>query len=66
MNERKIQLSCVSLANYKISSIDGLGHLAGTFPQIRELELESNLLNSWSQIFQILSSMENLRLINVR
>ena len=61
-----VAINCVNLANCKISSLNGIETMNAQFPHLTELDLECNLLNSWSQVFQVLDTFKNLKIINIR
>ena len=57
---------CVSLADCGVSSIETYPILCDRYPLISELDLGSNLLNSWSQIFTVLDNLKNIKILNLR
>jgi len=59
-------ITCCNLANYKISSVENVAQFREVFQNIKELELESNLLDDWTQIFKVINELPKLKLINVR
>ena len=59
-------VKCINLANCNVSSIDNISIVAEKFPYVIELDLESNLFNSWSQIFNILNSLKNIKILSLR
>ena len=61
-----VAINCVNLAHCKISSLDGLDTMNAQFPHLTELDLECNLLNSWSQVFKILDTFKKIKIINIR
>jgi hypothetical protein len=59
-------ITCCNLAYYKISSVENVSQFREVFKSLKELELESNLLNDWAQIFTVINELPLLKLINVR
>ena len=64
-DKNQIMLNCVNLASCKISQLGPLDFFKQKCPHMKELDLEGNLLTSWSQIFDVLSHLKDLKLINV-
>ncbi len=59
-------INCVNLAYCKVSSLSNLDFFAENFPFMSELDLEGNLIDSWSFIFTILNNLKSIKIINVR
>jgi hypothetical protein len=60
-----IKLNCINLSYNTVSSVSTISKLTQMFPLISELDLENNLLNSWSQIFTVLNELKNIKILNV-
>lgn len=65
VENKELMINCVVLAYSKINRVDSLEFLASTFPYMKELDLEGNLLESWFQVFTILEHLKGLKLINL-
>lgn len=61
--EDKLGVHCINLADCNVSSIENIQIVSERFPNVRELDLESNLFNSWSQIFTILNKMKKIKIL---
>lgn len=61
----RLMLTCVNLASCRISQPGSLDFFKEKCPRMKELDLEGNLFTSWSQIFEILAQLKDLKLINV-
>lgn len=64
--DEKKGLECISLSDSNVSSIETIEVLSEKFPNVKELDLDKNLLNSWSQIFTILKHLKQIKTINLR
>lgn len=59
------RIHAISLAENKISSLSTSSRLNETFPRLTEIDLGDNLISSWSEVFQLLDAVKNLRILNV-
>ena len=66
INNQKSMIKCVNLAYCKISRLGSLDFFNTSFPFMNELDIESNLLDSWSTIFQLLGQLKQIKILNIR
>ncbi|RMZ96709.1 tubulin-specific chaperone E [Brachionus plicatilis] len=60
-----LHIKCITLTQSRISSVEGLENVSNFFPNLIEIHLDDNLLNSWSQIFAIVDHLKKLKILNV-
>ena len=66
VSQKAKDLERIGLARCRISEVHGSIKLAKVFSNLVELDLEENLLCSWSQIFDVLNAFTKLKILNVR
>lgn len=66
VDQKANDLDRIGLARCRVSDVSSSVKLAATFKNLRELDLEENLLGSWSQIFSLLNELKNLKILIVR
>lgn len=56
----------VSISNMKVSQGGEENELQRSVPNITELDLSKNLLNSWEEVAKITQQLNYLRILNIR